>query len=81
MEKLPAAWRPLYVPLYFFYSCAPQPRKVKRRPKSLGKLMRPRAEERERLMSGKKVGGKESKEAQPSTESVAFAHNLRGVHW
>jgi Transposase DDE domain len=38
-----------------------EPRKVKRRPKSLGKLMRPRSEEKERLMSGKKEGAKASK--------------------
>ena len=28
-----------------------------------------------------KGGAKESKQEQPSTESVAFAHILRGVHW
>ena len=26
-------------------------------------------------------GGKDEKKDQPSTESVAFAHILRGVHW
>lgn len=37
-----------------------EPRKVKRRPSSLGKLMHPRSEEKERLMSGKKEEAKSS---------------------
>jgi len=35
-----------------------EPRKVKRRPKSLGKLMRPRAQEKARLQAGKKEAAK-----------------------
>jgi Transposase DDE domain len=38
-----------------------EPRKVKRRPKSYGRLMRPRAEEKARLMGGKKETGKRKK--------------------